>query len=157
MAMYWIRGYAPRFGVISSRLDSSGTREMFLPSAFDGCIFAGCQLKWNHEGLPMARAADGSLLLVPRALGLAFQARVGFAVAERASRSNGVSLCFQCKPSRVERRGNNLRVVHAVERLLDVTLIEKPSRAAYPSLRQWLEILPAKPVEYGSARPRLFV
>lgn len=135
-----LTGYAARFNLFSD--DLGGFKEIIRPGAFVNALAAGndVRLLINHEGLPLARSASGTLRLSEDDKGLGIVADLDRTdpdvqrVLPKMARRDLTQMSFAFT---VAKGGDNwrtegertIREINKIERLYDVSLVTFP---AYP-------------------------
>lgn len=157
-----LRGYAAVFNTLSQ--DLGGFREQIKPGAFADALTSDVRLLINHDGLPLARTASGTLKLAEDERGLVVEAKLDPAnpivtqlrSAMQRGDVNQMSFGFTVKPGGQDWAKNDdgmtIRTLKAV-RLFDVSVVSFPAYldtgVALRSLDAW------KADQSGPRRPRL--
>lgn len=157
-----LRGYAAVFNSLSQ--DLGGFREQIKPGAFADALTSDVRLLINHDGLPLARTASGTLKLAEDERGLVVEAQLDPAnpivTQLRSAMQRGdvsqMSFGFSVKPGGQDWAKNDdgvtIRTLKAV-RLFDVSVVSFPAyldtSVALRSLDAW------KADRSGPQRPRL--
>jgi HK97 family phage prohead protease len=134
-----LRGYGAVFNSLSG--DLGGFREQVLPGAFADTLTSDVRLLINHDGLPLARTASGTLKLSEDARGLLCEAELDptdpdvAALLPKMKRGDvsQMSFAFSVKPGGQDWAKNDdgivIRSLKAV-RLFDVSVVTFPAYAA---------------------------
>jgi uncharacterized protein len=157
-----LRGYAAVFNTLSQ--DLGGFREQILPGAFAEALTSDVRLLVNHEGLPLARTASGTLKLAEDERGLLVEAQLDPAnpmvTQLRSAMQRGdvsqMSFGFSVKPGGQDWAKNDdgvsIRTLKSV-RLFDVSVVSFP---AYLDTSVAVRSLDAWNADHtGPRRPRL--
>ena len=129
-----VSGYA---AVFNQTTDLGKMYERIEPGAFDGADMSDVRLLINHEGLPLARTASGTMALLIDERGLRYVATLdtteqahALASAARRGDVSQSSFAFTINRQRFEEHnGKPLRIIEQVGTVLDVSPVTYP---AYP-------------------------
>jgi HK97 family phage prohead protease len=129
-----VSGYA---AVFNQTTDLGKMFERIEPGAFDGADMSDVRLLINHEGLPLARTASGTLGLMVDSRGLKYVATLdtteqahALASAARRGDVSQSSFAFTIDRQRFEEHnGKPLRIIERIGTVLDVSPVTYP---AYP-------------------------
>ena len=129
-----VSGYAAVFNQVT---DLGKMYERIEPGAFDGADMSDVRLLINHEGLPLARTASGTMALLIDERGLRYVATLdtteqahALASAARRGDVSQSSFAFTINRQRFEEHnGKPLRIIEQVGTVLDVSPVTYP---AYP-------------------------
>ena len=129
-----VSGYAAVFNQVT---DLGKMYERIEPGAFDGADMSDVRLLINHEGLPLARTASGTMGLMVDSRGLRYVATLdtteqahALASAARRGDVSQSSFAFTIGRQRFEEHnGKPLRIIERVGTVLDVSPVTYP---AYP-------------------------
>jgi HK97 family phage prohead protease len=129
-----VSGYA---AVFNQTTDLGKMFERIEPGAFDGADMSDVRLLINHEGLPLARTASGTMALLIDERGLKYVATLDateqahtLASAARRGDVSQSSFAFTIDRQRFEEQdGKPLRIIERVGTVLDVSPVTYP---AYP-------------------------
>ena len=129
-----VSGYAAVFNQVT---DLGKMYERIEPGAFDGADMSDVRLLINHEGLPLARTASGTMALLIDERGLKYVATLdtteqahALASAARRGDVSQSSFAFTIDRQRFEEHnGKPLRIIERVGTVLDVSPVTYP---AYP-------------------------
>lgn len=127
-----IEGYAAVFDQVT---DIGPFREVIDPAAFDGHLDDDVRLLLNHEGAPMARTTNGTLILSTDEHGLKYRANLVDTQAARdlyqmIKRGDISQSSFAFTIQDEERQQDGVRRVKKVGSILDVAPVTYP---AYPT------------------------
>ena len=127
-----VSGYAAVFNQVT---DLGKMYERIEPGAFDGADMSDVRLLINHEGLPLARTASGTMGLMVDSRGLRYVATLdtteqahALASAARRGDVSQSSFAFTIDRQRFEEyNGKPLRIIERVGTVLDVSPVTYPA------------------------------
>lgn len=127
-----VSGYA---AVFNQTTDLGRMLERIEPGAFDGADMSDVRLLINHEGLPLARTASGTMALLIDERGLKYVATLdateqahALASAARRGDVSQSSFAFTIDRQRFEEQdGKPLRIIERVGKVLDVSPVTYPA------------------------------
>ena len=127
-----VEGYAAVFNSIT---DIGPFRERIAPGAFDDVMDDDVRLLVNHDGMPLARTANGTMTLKQDEKGLFYRAHLSdtqsgrdvYTMIKRGDLSQS-SFAFTIKDESVDEDG--VRVIEKVATLIDTSIVTYPAYLA---------------------------